>query len=191
MGRDEMRAADADRQVVADKLKVALDEGRLDLLEYDERLQQAYAAKTYGDLDDLLRDLPAGVPAPRTAGDVAPPVREDVTRRWLVHVWGGYVPTVAITVAIWLIASLAAGDPLYFWPMWVAGPWGAVIVWQTVSGLAQREPQRWQDELDRTERKRRLKKERKALAREAARQEAESAAVDDLPAPKQGKRKSA
>ena len=46
MGRDEMRAADADRQAVADQLKAALDEGRLDLHEYDERLQQAYAAKT-------------------------------------------------------------------------------------------------------------------------------------------------
>ena len=48
MGRDEMRAADSDRQAVADKLKKALDEGRLDLAEYDERLQRAYAAKTYG-----------------------------------------------------------------------------------------------------------------------------------------------
>ena len=48
MGRDEMRAGDGDRQAVADKLKAALDEGRLDLHEYDERLQQTYAAKTYG-----------------------------------------------------------------------------------------------------------------------------------------------
>ena len=47
MARDEMRAADADRQAVADNLKSALDEGRLDLHEYDERLQRAYAAKTY------------------------------------------------------------------------------------------------------------------------------------------------
>ena len=60
MGRDEMRAADADRQAVADKLRAALDEGRLDLHEYDERLQRAYAAKTYGDLDGLLTDLPVG-----------------------------------------------------------------------------------------------------------------------------------
>ena len=44
MGRDEMRAGDADRQAVADRLKTALDEGRLDLNEYDERLQKTYAA---------------------------------------------------------------------------------------------------------------------------------------------------
>ena len=63
--RDEMRAGDADRQAVADKLKAALDEGRLDLHEYDERLQRAYAAKTYGELDSLLTDLPGTVPAQR------------------------------------------------------------------------------------------------------------------------------
>ena len=39
-----MRAADADRQKIADQLKAALDEGRLSLHEYDERVAQAYAA---------------------------------------------------------------------------------------------------------------------------------------------------
>src|SRR5689334_24175934 len=62
MGRDEMRAADADRQAVADQLKAALDEGRLDLHEYDERLQQTYAAKTFGALDALVTDLPGPIP---------------------------------------------------------------------------------------------------------------------------------
>ena len=57
-----MRAADADRQAVADRLRAALDEGRLDLHEYDERLQRAYAAKTYGELDGLLADLPGRAP---------------------------------------------------------------------------------------------------------------------------------
>ena len=57
-----MRAGDADRQAVADKLRGALEEGRLDLHEYDERLQRAYAAKTYGDLNGLLDDLPDTVP---------------------------------------------------------------------------------------------------------------------------------
>jgi len=33
VGRDEMRAADADRQRVADHLRTALGEGRLDLHE--------------------------------------------------------------------------------------------------------------------------------------------------------------
>ena len=46
-GRDGMRAADTDREATAERLRVALEEGRLDLHEYDERLQQAYGAKTY------------------------------------------------------------------------------------------------------------------------------------------------
>nr|WP_240944547.1 DUF1707 domain-containing protein [Micromonospora thermarum] len=67
-GRDGMRAADADRQAVADRLRTAVDEGRLDLHEYDERLQQAYAARTYGELDALLADLPAPAGAAASAG---------------------------------------------------------------------------------------------------------------------------
>ena len=74
-----MRAGDADRQAVADKLRGALDEGRLDLHEYDERLQQAYAAKTYGDLNGLLDDLPGTVPASRS--QVAPSTAEPAGRR--------------------------------------------------------------------------------------------------------------
>jgi hypothetical protein len=157
MGRDEMRAADADRQAVADKLRTALDEGRLDLVEYDERLQRAYAAKTYGDLEGLLTDLP--VPAVVSPAGAAP----DLTRRWLLHVWGSYFPVVGITTVIWLVSSIAAGDLLYFWPIWVAGPWGVLLVWQTVGGLAQHEPQAWQAKIDKAERKKLAKKERKAL----------------------------
>src|SRR3954454_9363970 len=62
MGREDMRAGDSDRKAVADQLKAALDEGRLDLSEYDERVQRTYGAKTYADLDGLLDDLPGTVP---------------------------------------------------------------------------------------------------------------------------------
>ncbi len=179
MGRDEMRAADADRQAVADQLRTALDEGRLDLHEYDERLQRAYTAKTYGDLDGLLTDLPARLPEP-----AAPQPPSDVTRRWLMHVWSGYSSVASITIGVWLIASIAAGDPLYFWPIWVAGPWGIMLIWQTVAGLSQQEPQKWQAKLDKAERKKQLKKERKALERE-------SGAAGELPAADQAKKKPA
>jgi hypothetical protein len=162
MGRDEMRAADADRQAVADKLKAALDEGRLDLGEYDERLQQAYAAKTYGELEGLLTDLPVpAVAIPATSA------QDHLARRWLLHVWSSYFPVVGITTTIWLVSSIAAADLLYFWPIWVAGPWGVLLVWQTVSGLAQREPQTWQAEIEKAERKKQAKRERKALEAEA------------------------
>lgn len=60
-GNDAVRASDADRTAVADRLRVALDEGRLGVDEYDERLRLAYAAVTYADLKPLTADLPAVV----------------------------------------------------------------------------------------------------------------------------------
>jgi hypothetical protein len=158
MASDEMRAADADRQQVAERLRAALDEGRLDLSEYDDRLQQTYSAKTYGELERLTTDLPVGV----IATPVGPRVTDNVTRRWLVHTWDEYVSVVAICVAIWLISSLD-GNWEYFWPMWVAGPWGVILGWQTVSGLSSGEPQKWHDKNERKKLKKAEKKQRKEL----------------------------
>jgi Domain of unknown function (DUF1707)/Domain of unknown function (DUF4190) len=57
--RGKMRAADADRDNVVEFLAGAYTEGRLTKDEYDERLEQALSARTYGDLDLLVTDLPA------------------------------------------------------------------------------------------------------------------------------------
>jgi hypothetical protein len=170
MGRDEMRAADADRQTVADKLKIALDEGRLDLHEYDERLQQAYAAKTYGELDRLLADLPVVVPQA-----AAPAVSHDhATAEWLRYVWGSWFAAVLITTVIWAITSVSAGELIYYWPVWVAGPWGAILVLTTIGGLAGGQPRKMVAERERKELARQRKRERKAL-------EAEMIARGELP----------
>ncbi|RSM69022.1 DUF1707 domain-containing protein [Actinoplanes sp. ATCC 53533] len=170
-----MRAADADRQAVADELKAALDEGRLDLHEYDERLQQAYAAKTYGDLHPLLSDLPSAalpVPAQRRPSDaLATPLVDasnaELARRWVGEVWSSWVAVAGITTMIWLISSVASADLLNFWPIWVAGPWGAVLVFVTIAGLANGEPRKQAEKRARKEQAKRLKRERKALEAEA------------------------
>jgi hypothetical protein len=57
------RAADADREAVAERLRVAAGDGRIDLVELDDRLAQAYAAKTYGQLQVLVADLPVHSPS--------------------------------------------------------------------------------------------------------------------------------
>src|SRR5437762_167050 len=54
----ELRASDADRERVAEVLRTAAAEGRIDLHELDERLALVYAAKTYADLVPVTRDLP-------------------------------------------------------------------------------------------------------------------------------------
>ncbi len=63
----DLRISDADRHRVAELLRQAAGEGRLDLEELDERLGATYAAKTYGDLVPLTVDLPhaGGAPAVR------------------------------------------------------------------------------------------------------------------------------
>ena len=155
----DLRAGDADRERVAERLRTALDEGRLNLHEYDERLRDAYAAKTYSELDALLADLPA-VTAPSQSQVASRPssspssrrdeaVRVDqrqpgTTGRWVVAMWGVWARVVSTCVLIWVVTSAMSGEITYFWPVWVAGPWGAVLLVQTVVGLGQGEPARWE-----------------------------------------------
>lgn len=55
----DLRASDADRERVAEVLRDALAEGRLDMAEFEERLEHTYRARTYGELAPITRDLPA------------------------------------------------------------------------------------------------------------------------------------
>lgn len=159
--REDLRAADADRQFVADLLRTALNEGRLSLSEYDDRLKEAYSAKTYGDLDHLLADLPTVVQAahsqvapapaasapepaaPRSAPRAAPPAEPGYRgpmpvpprkSHALAGVWTAWLIAVSVNVVIWILVSLSSGTPAYFWPMWVGGPWGAVLIALSISG---------------------------------------------------------
>jgi hypothetical protein len=53
-----LRASDADREQVAERLRDATVEGRLTTDELEERLGALSAARTYGELERLVRDLP-------------------------------------------------------------------------------------------------------------------------------------
>jgi DUF1707 SHOCT-like domain/Domain of unknown function (DUF4190) len=71
-----MRASSADRERAVDVLKAGFAEGRLTQDEYNDRMGQAYAARTYADLAALTADLPAGalpVAWPVTAYQPPPP----------------------------------------------------------------------------------------------------------------------
>jgi hypothetical protein len=129
MGREDMRAGDSDRQAVADQLKAALDEGRLDLSEYDERLQKTYTARTYGDLTGLLDDLPGTVPPQQSqvqayqAPAPGAPAQQPQSRTHRVASWvGPYGGVIAICVVIWAITSISSGHLNYFWPVWMLIP---------------------------------------------------------------------
>ncbi|GAB3220182.1 hypothetical protein GCM10027447_04270 [Glycomyces halotolerans] len=52
-----MRASESDRQLVLDQLRQAVEDGRLDVAEYQQRIDAAMGAKVYSELDVLLADL--------------------------------------------------------------------------------------------------------------------------------------
>ncbi|MEI7033287.1 DUF1707 SHOCT-like domain-containing protein [Streptomyces pratensis] len=64
LGGEGIRASDADRDRIADILREAMAEGRLTAEEHAERVDLVYRAKTVGELQPLVRDLP-GSTAPR------------------------------------------------------------------------------------------------------------------------------
>jgi hypothetical protein len=54
-----MRASDRDRDRTAELLREHHAAGRLDADEFAERLDKTYQARTIGDLDELIADLPS------------------------------------------------------------------------------------------------------------------------------------
>ncbi|HUB03994.1 MAG TPA: DUF1707 domain-containing protein [Solirubrobacteraceae bacterium] len=60
-----LRAADSDREAIADTLRDQHVAGRLDSDELQERLDRCYSARTYADLDAIVADLPHEQPRPR------------------------------------------------------------------------------------------------------------------------------
>jgi hypothetical protein len=90
---DTARAADADREAAAEKLRVAATEGRIGFEELDDRLGQAFSARTYGQLRALVADLPVqpasmprhdAIPEPETLvlKTTAPNIKQ--SGRWAV-----------------------------------------------------------------------------------------------------------
>ncbi|WP_106400908.1 DUF1707 SHOCT-like domain-containing protein [Actinocorallia populi] len=68
-GSPALRASDADRDRVIELLRAAVADGRLDLAEFEERLDAALAARTIEALNPLIADL---VPAPYGVGALTP-----------------------------------------------------------------------------------------------------------------------
>jgi hypothetical protein len=56
--RATLRASDADREEISERLRKATAEGRLLAEELEERLEATFTARTYGELDSVVDDLP-------------------------------------------------------------------------------------------------------------------------------------
>lgn len=111
----DLRASDEQRDRAAAEIREHFAAGRLSGEELDDRVQAAYAARTQGELNALLADLPK-LPATRAEqkAEIAQRRRE-LQRRLLQEAGGGSGAFIVCTV-IWL-ASGASG---FFWPILVA-----------------------------------------------------------------------
>lgn len=96
----EMRASDSERERVAERLRDAVAEGRLDMDEFEQRLDATYRARTHGELAPLVQDLPApgAAAGPAVADPAAAPARTNwrerigvpATSRNAFAFWGGF-----------------------------------------------------------------------------------------------------
>ncbi|MEU9377334.1 DUF1707 domain-containing protein [Streptomyces sp. NPDC048255] len=95
----ELRASDADRDRVVERLRDAVAEGRLDMEEFEERLDAAYRSRTYAELEPLTRDLPAvpGAAAPVAGGGGLPSAAGPGTS-WPARIGGAGSSSTAVAV---------------------------------------------------------------------------------------------
>lgn len=122
---DDQRASDADREAVAEDLREAFEEGRLDVDEYQRRLDAVWAARTYGELDRLTADLPH--PARRQASAAVEERRRNQRRAWL-DAWKTWLGGAVIMIGIWGVTSLSSGELQNFWPAIPLGIWAVVVI---------------------------------------------------------------
>ncbi len=118
MNESFTRAADNDRAAVVEELSRAHAEGRLTPAEFDERTRAVHQARTYAELSALTADLPRGAPAPVTRR--SGPLTRAMTGAWFA--------ASTINFLIWGIISLSLGEALHPWWIWVAGPWGLLLL---------------------------------------------------------------
>src|SRR5260370_12098930 len=140
--RQKIRASDHDRQEVVNLLRTGLEDGRLTMEEYVDRVGLAYQAVTYADLAPLQADLPAAPPGravSRAAGRPAPPPAgarpARVTRRGVLAglptvlrvLWTVWLAVVSINVVVWALGCGTTAHLVYPGPGWVAVPYGAAL----------------------------------------------------------------
>jgi len=138
-----IRASDADRDRTAALLREHHAAGRLTAEEFADRMDKALEAKTMGELDELLADLPAidlyQLPdaslrrAPPRSGQSLLPADPDRSASPVkftpagvaIGAWG--VVTAAL-VAIWAVAAVIGGGTWFPWWALVAIPWIWVVI---------------------------------------------------------------
>jgi hypothetical protein len=147
-GDPKIRASDSDRDRTAALLREHHAAGRLTLDEFNERLDHAYAAKTMGELDALMADLPAidlyklpdaslrrgkagdsGLPWFRPPGALMA-AHGRFSPAWQAA-WGSWVSITSIGFVVWLATGASLANP---WFLWIVGPWGVLMLARWITG---------------------------------------------------------
>jgi len=145
---ERMRASNADREQVVERLRIALNEGRLNLTEFDERTAAAYAAQTYAELKPLLTDLPPPAPAGRSQLTPTPlladPVaekkarRRERDRRSVKKGWTGWLGMSVLVTGLWFLGVATDGfdNDGDFWFVWPVGIVALIMIVRTIAYVA-------------------------------------------------------
>lgn len=110
MSEPGLLASDAERDAAVERLRQGAAEGRLSADELEERVERAFRARTHGELDAILADLPR----PRRARRRSKARRAELT----VFAW-----TAVLLIGIWALSGMG-----YFWPAWPILGWGFFIL---------------------------------------------------------------
>src|SRR5205814_6803959 len=118
-GRGHLRASHADREQVIGILKAAFVQGMLAKDEFDARVGQAFASRTYADLAALTADLPAGLAAAKLPQPAQAQGEQRVLRpsRWIAVATAAYAGAWAYE----LFLSPHGGDNRSFPPLILGG----------------------------------------------------------------------
>ncbi|MGE5288315.1 MAG: DUF1707 SHOCT-like domain-containing protein [Micromonosporaceae bacterium] len=147
-----IRAADADREQAAARLREHFAAGRLTSEEFSERLDGVYASTTLGELEDLMTDLPGSdlaqlpatavrrsaghlpVPRQRAPGSIETP-RGRFSPAWRAA-WSSWLAISLCAFMIWLLTGASGG----LWFLWVAAPLGALLLARWITGASRLSP---------------------------------------------------
>jgi Domain of unknown function (DUF1707) len=131
--RATMRAADADRERVAAMLRDNFEAGRLTLEEFQERIERVYAARTFGELDQEMVDLPTEhhptQQPPPSAGRHVDAWRTLALRFLVISVF---------FIAIWAFSGRQGS----FWPIWPILIFGFILALRSVGPARRQRPHR-------------------------------------------------
>jgi len=109
---DTIRASDAERDAVVEELRRHAADGRLTMTEFEDRVAEALAARTRGDLAPVLRELPP-LPEPSQQGETRRRPRSPVRLPQFV---------IVAVIAVAVIAMLRVGAWWMIFPMfWIVG----------------------------------------------------------------------